>query len=722
MTAGWNVGKNGSTGLVRVAWSAVLSAILISGTCWLNAAEDAPQVGLRGVLPAAVPADLSGAIASLPDNWKDWGAAVTTELSNLYETEGLDVPAQRKAIAALRKRESAARAHAADPKYRSILNLLVTLSGGLKRRLDVAQASLDTLEAGAGTRTAKIESARQKVLQQAQTVDSYLASFSNGAGWKKFLQLNEIRTDAIAEAAVKAQSRLKDKASLPDVRARDFLARPQFKGFEEALDAYLAATATPELTANSPELRQKLAELLAALEDYESGATLASTGAVRKAFDGVRALAPDGAEKLALALRDNYLNYNLRVVASEAFLNKFFHQSRDEVGPVTDFVLGANVSGNQNTHTEVDIDLVPSNSSAQFDLKASGRIASNTVGVTSQASVYTYGNHAFTAAKRIVFDGEKFGTQAARIGIRANNTTTGADTNMGLFKGIADNIAVSRAEEMRGESEAIAAQRIREQVLPRFNAEVDKEFSKFNPDIAARLTSLRELNLFPEAKSWSTTDKELKVATRLMGNTDIGGSEPSPAMYLGRGVTVLMHDSLLNNSLDRLGVAGKTMTEAETKAHVEAQATKLLGKEVKFEDGKAEAKDDSGIKSIVFDQTDPIRVHSDDGVLSVTLRAGFQQEGKEDIPTQIITIPLQFTVTNAAIILEAGNIEVSAAEKPESAAKQLAQAGVIKKKLASAFPKRELQRIRRIKEKNINTVIAVTRIRALDGWLSISVE
>jgi hypothetical protein len=207
-----------------------------------------------------------------------------------------------------------------------------------------------------------------------------------------------------------------------------------------------------------------------------------------------------------------------------------------------------------------------------------------------------------------------------------------------------------------------------------------------------------------------------------MANTELGGSEPNAAMYLGRGMTILLHDTLMNNSLDRMGFAGKTMTEGEIKAQIESQATKLLGRDVKFAEEKEGAKDDSGIKSIVFDKDDPIRVHADDGTLIVTLRAGFQQEGKEDIPTQVITIPLQFSVTNAAVIVEPGSFEVSAAATPESPAKQLAQAGVIKKKLASAFPKRELQRVKRINEKKIKTVTAITRIRSLDGWFSISIE
>jgi hypothetical protein len=293
---------------------------------------------------------------------------------------------------------------------------------------------------------------------------------------------------------------------------------------------------------------------------------------------------------------------------------------------------------------------------------------------------------------------------------------------MGIFSGIGNRIAMNRAEGMRGESEAIAASRLRDRVLPPFNSEVDKEFRDFNPEIAERLTALRDLNLYPDAKSWSTTDKELKVATRMMAAGELGGSEPNPAMYLGRGITILLHDSLMNNYCDRLELAGKSMTDDEIKAKIEGQLTQLLGREIKFSAKEPAPTDESSIKTIVFDKNDPLRMHADDGSLVLTIRAGFKQEGKEDIPTQIITLPLKFTVTMQNIVVEPANISIEAAEKADSAAQQLARAGVIRKKLDSAFPRRELDRVHHIKQKKLNVMTAVTRIRALDCWLSITYE
>src|SRR6185295_3765339 len=125
-------------------------------------------------------------------------------------------------------------------------------------------------------------------------------------------------------------------------------------------------------------------------------------------------------------------------------LNKLASDRRQENGQVRDQMLGANVYGNQTTMTTVTIDLVPSSSVAAFDIVANGQVSSNTVGVTDQAQIYTQGNHSFVAAKRILLNGERVSTQPARmVGISTNNTTTGANTNVGgLFAGFANNVAV----------------------------------------------------------------------------------------------------------------------------------------------------------------------------------------------------------------------------------------------------------------------------------------
>lgn len=726
MSAGRTVQGIHAYRVSRGVWGVVLVGAVVSGAWVSHAADDKPAAGLRGILPAEVPADLSATIGGFPDTWGDWGNALTADLTALYAGDALDVAGQRKAIAALEARQATVSKSLADPRYKAITNQLVSLHGGLKRRIEVARAALDTLELGPEVKAARVEAARKEVARTGSALKSYLSSVKGGDGWAKYLSVGAVDGDAAVTLAA-VQTKLKGKANQADAKVRDFMGRSEIVAYEQAVDAYLAAVNAPAPSNDSNALRNALGELMKGLDSYEVMADSTSAGAVRKAFESVRTSAPDGGEKIAQALRTNYFNYNLRVVATEAFLNRLASERRTENGGVVDFILGANVSGNQTTSTQVTIDLVPSNTVAQFDIVANGAISSSTVGSTDQANVYTQGNHFFTASKRVLFNGDKFWTQPARISVSANNTTVGADTQYSgvpLLGGFANRIAVRKAEELRGESEAIAASRVQDNVLPKFNGEVDKEFGangKFNPDLGKRIAALRELELFPDARAFSTTDSELKVSTRLMSASELGGSDPNPALVLGRGATVLIHNSLMNNGADRLDIKGQTLTDDQLKAKLEANLTKLLGREVKFKEDKAKDTEESA-KTLVFDKTDPIRFRATDGALLVTLRAGLKQEGKEEIPTQIITIPLAFSVNTKNVVIEPGNVSVSPLEKPDSAATQVARAGVIKKKIEAAFPRREIDRVKPVDHNGTKVLVAVTRIKAADGWLSITFE
>jgi hypothetical protein len=179
----------------------------------------------------------------------------------------------------------------------------------------------------------------------------------------------------------------------------------------------------------------------------------------------------------------------------------------------------------------------------------------------------------------------------------------------------------------------------------------------------------------------------------------------------------------MNNAADRLELAGKTMTEEELNAKLEANFSKLLDKEVKIKkDDKPASEEDTGPKTLVFDKSDPLRVQIVDGSVIMTLRAGFKQEGKDDIPTQIVTVPMSFSVNTKSVVIEPGSVSVASAEPAEDKGKQFAAAGVIKKKIETAFPRKEVDRVSYVPVEKRKVLMAVTRIRALDGWLSITYE
>lgn len=587
--------------------------------------DAAASSGLRGVLPNEVPDDLTDSIGALPESWKPWGDALLGVLTELYTKADLDVAGQRSAIAALRVDLNTLKTALADPTYRRVGSLLAGLHGQLKRRVDVAEAALDTA------------------------------------------------------------------------------------------------------VANGPEVGKNLTALLAALDQYEATQTKAGAADARKAYDAVRSSAADGGERMTQALSANYLNHNLRVDASQAFLTKLIGQNRTENGPVDDCILGAKVDGCQTTVSNVSVQLIPSATCARLNLVIHGQVNSSTQGVKQQATVYTQGYHQFTASKEVDFDGDQFWTGPAGVSVSPYNNFTGAKTMVSwipLLGGIAEGIALNAAENQRGESEAIAASRITDRVVPQLNDEVDRDFGptgKRTASLQQRLATFRELGVYPETKSYKTSDRDLFLNARLMAADELGGAAPEPIQ--GTGLSLHVHESLMNNSSDRMALQGRTITQDELRNLFEQRFSKLFNQSLTIKTVEQDPEADKGPNTMIFDKVDPIRFHAADGALNITVKAAFKQEGKEDIPPQIVTLPIKFSVQGNSIVAERGEVRVSPVDKPDNVAKQIARAGVIKTKFESALPRREHDRTVKFQREDKSTVNAViTRIDAVDGWLILLME
>ena len=616
----------GRNAMMRVVTMIVALGALAGFSMELRAADDAAGSGLRAVLPAEVPEDLSDAIAALPESWTAWGDKLTATLTDLYTKEGLDVAGQRQALAVIQAKVNTLHRTLHDPRYRSLGSQLAGLYGRLNRRLELDNASLDALSAG-----------------------------------------------------------------------------------------------------GAPELVNNLKALLAALDQYELNQSKVAAAEARRAYSAVQAAGGSGVSRLTNVLARHYLNYNLRIDASEAFLTKVVNQHRLDNGYVDDCILGAKVDGCQTTVSEVSVQLCPSNEHARINLVVTGHINSNTQGVTPQATVFTWGDHYFTAQKEIDFDGEQFWTGPAMVSVNANNYTTGAQTKFSgvpLFGRLADSIAVHEAENRRPESEAIAASRVTDRVVPQLDTEDNRDFGAQGANslsLQKRIATWRGLGVYPDTKSYKSSDTNLYVNARVMAGDELGGAAPKPIH--GSGVTLQIHESLINNSTDRAGLQGQTMTQDQVADLLDERISKLLGRSLRVKPVEKDTDEDKGPNTLIFNATDPIRVHAANGELNLTIRAAFRQEGKEDIPEQIVTLPIRFSVQGTKLVVERGEVSVAPAEKPDNVAKQITTAGVIKAKFENAMPRRELDRVLKIERPDHTTANAtITRVDLVDGWVIILME
>jgi hypothetical protein len=119
----------------------------------------------------------------------------------------------------------------------------------------------------------------------------------------------------------------------------------------------------------------------------------------------------------------------------------------------------------------------------------------------------------------------------------------------------------------------------------------------------------------------------------------------------------------------------------------------------------------------VFSDSDPIRFQIEDGSVSLVLRTGLRRQGKEDIPTQLITVPLTYRAEGNSLVIERGPVQVVALDHSQA---DFAQAGVLRKRVQSAFPSRNRERrVELEREGHQPFAMNIQDVKALNGWVAI---
>ncbi|MCA9056102.1 MAG: hypothetical protein KDA75_19855, partial [Planctomycetaceae bacterium] len=214
-----------------------------------------------------------------------------------------------------------------------------------------------------------------------------------------------------------------------------------------------------------------------------------------------------------VAARATSQNCNFAVVATEAFANRVMQRCQTQQGQIRDFILGANVFGDQSTTTVTRVDFRPCTTAARLELEVSGDVESHTVGVTQQAQVQTLGRHHFEMSKEIEFDGSQVRTRSPSVSVTPSQRHVGAVTPMSslpLIGPIASGIALQAATARNPAAARITADKITRQAAPEFNQRVDAELGRLNQLLSGKVhEQLTRFQLAPSSQVLSTGETDL---------------------------------------------------------------------------------------------------------------------------------------------------------------------------------------------------------------------
>ena len=419
---------------------------------------------------------------------------------------------------------------------------------------------------------------------------------------------------------------------------------------------------------------------------------------------------------------------NLRLTVSENFLNRVIARDEMKPGEVRDFIMGARVSGRQNTTTRVRLDLRYSANQAKGVLVLNGTTQAETTGVTPQAMVDVASQQEFVATKEIFFDGMKFSTRHAIVHVRARNQTLGAKTPLTgtLFGGIANRIAYREAERRRPEAEAVARDRVAERVFPEFDNAIDKQLADANDQLEGTVRRLmKTANLMPLSQLVSTTETTLSYSAQMATEAaPTPMATPAPLMAADNGINVLVHESLLNAFVGRSGLKGMKTTDREIKAMMAPYEYKSGSDEL----GQAEPPAglpgmDAIVTDVEFDEQDPLTIRIEKNSTLVILRAKFKPAGQSVLPTLELAIPNTTDLIGDKIVISPGKVRVKALDEPGEPATPEFAMKLLTQGIESSLTKLAVDRSLPASLWPVEgPAPRVVKIASQDGWAGISID
>lgn len=597
----------------------------------------------------------------------------------------------------------------------------------LQRRLHRRVALMSSaIEAAASSGEESNSFASNLPIVASSTVE-WLNSIANGATWILYLHLDELQKPDVSVDVLNQVSRNLTRSDSMDAGQKAFASRPQLQQLKMAVDKVIRRSAwANDGSAVQGELQYQVNLLIHSLLNYEHDQLGADAENARIAWRMLRSDFPAAAAALRSVVNENYFNHNLHFVVSEDLLSRVISDYRTESGCIAECILGAWVTGSQNTNVNLRADIKPSNDRAMFDLTAVGNVQSSTVAQKSPATVWSQGNNYFWMNKSVQFDGRHIMSSAAGFSVNTNSRVTGLATKydrIPIIRGIVRGIASQQIAESKPQSEALTAQKIREAALPKFESETNTQFSEGNDTLNKMFASLERKDVSPDSISARSSNTHMALSSRTIGVSRLGGSLQPPSALIAKGAAVQLHESALNNAIDALGLQGRTILEKDLATELEVALTDLFQREIKLTKNDepqpaAEEGEPEPPTSFVFSTSDPIRVHFNNNQITLVMRAGVLQEGKDSIPEQIITIPIAMSLQGGKVVLEPGTIGVASREEADRL-KQITRANQIRRILARRLIRRELDSTIDLQAAGDKTLpLTVSMIQLIDGWLS----
>jgi len=440
------------------------------------------------------------------------------------------------------------------------------LQYALARRLAVWNLAV-RLESKSDSAVASVSVDPQPLATALNQVDALVDQAGEHSGWREYLML-----DALGVLAQSRQGHVTERTrELADLvlarldadnlnpRQRHLVNVGPIASLGKNLHAWAARSVEPS-------------EFLRALEQYEATGLPSDAAKLARLSNRLLWSSDDDQQQLAATVNRYYRNANLRVALSGRLIDRVLPTEQLQRQRVRETIVGVPVRGNSTVRTNFGIDLLPDDEHLRMILDVSGQVSARTRAGGTWGGVFNRSDSRYAVRQPLVVGREGLELGAPTGSVNSHVRLQGVETKFDgipLLGSMAKSL-VRHGQEKRGpEARRESEQKIRHRALQQATQETGTRFKaaekRFEQEIVKPLTAM---GLDPEIIEMKTTNQRLTIRARIAGVNQLGSHTPRPRAPSDSLASVQLHQTAVNNLIERLDLDGRDMSLAKLHAHV----------------------------------------------------------------------------------------------------------------------------------------------------------
>jgi hypothetical protein len=491
---------------------------------------------------------------------------------------------------------------------------LVRLSLRMKRRFAVWRAVQEVAANPAGPDTASDSQVLARFVNQRQL------EFSNSsvpAEWVEYLMLDRAATIFSSPRAT-AQHR--------QGIARKIMSRVSSTALSEEQGQYARQLVGNELgnaLRDAASGETDFGQFLTDLEAYEAGSSALAEAKLNSHFQNYYWSRYRPVQAVAEVFDANYRGANFEIEISDRLINSILPRNMTFNQPVQDRILGAQVFGNSRIHNQLSVELIPDDQHLSFRMISNGRVLSRTRAHASGFVFNSLGNAMVNASKGIAIGPGGVQTLPADVVAEAQSRLINVRSKVDsvpVVGWLARHVAEQKQQQKSEQANQIVEQKLRNEFGNRVDQEIQDRVEEGRQWLRQNIIDpFNQLEVEPTVLGMRTTGNAAMIAYRLAGLDQNASNTVRPQPLPGCLVGAQIHESAINNIINRIEINGETFTAPEFMQHISG----LLGRS----DVALNAGEHEDVK-FQFASRDALRLDFDEDRVGITLRLRRLQIGR----------------------------------------------------------------------------------------------